>query len=66
MSVAATGRDLSRWSEGVSDAASQVPGSNFGPRTVDVGAPGVNIISAQASSRSGKGLESRCGWTALS
>lgn len=60
VSVAATGPDQSRWSEGDPTSASKVPGSNFGARTVNIGAPGVNIVSAQASSRSGKGLEGRC------
>lgn len=60
VSVAATAPDKSRWSEGDPSSASKVPGSNFGARTVNIGAPGVNIVSAQASSRSGKGLEGRC------
>eukprot|EP00892_Ulva_mutabilis_P012121 jgi/Ulvmu1/9281/UM050_0030.1 len=61
VAVAATGADQSRWSEGAPDGTSQVAGSNFGARTVDLGAPGVNIVSAQASTRSGKGVEGRTG-----
>lgn len=60
VSVAATAADLSRWSDGDPFSMSEVPGSNFGANTVDIGAPGVNIISAQASATAGKGLEGRC------
>lgn len=49
------------WSEGPANSVSRVPGTNYGKTTVDIGAPGAQIVGAQASIRGSAGVESRYG-----
>jgi subtilisin family serine protease len=59
VAVGATDGNGDRWSEGSADSEMRVKGSNFGARTVDIGAPGAEIKSARATSAHSVGTETR-------
>jgi len=59
VAVAAIDASGGAWSEGAPNAALMVPGTNRGQITVDMGAPGAQIVAAQAAARGARGIESR-------